>query len=96
MSKESQRVHHITGKLVKLKKEFERLQKENDDLRLRVSGLETRLGDTLQRYEKLTEEYERVKLAKALVSTGGDKAEMKLRVNELVREIDKCIALLNR
>ena len=96
MSKESRRVHLILENLNKLKNEFERLRQENEDLTLRVGGLESRLGDTMQRYEKLEEEHQRLKLAKALVSTGGDKAQMKMRVNEMVREIDKCIALLNR
>ena len=96
MSNESQRIDIISEKLIKLKKEFGRLQKENGDLMLRIDGLENRLGDTLQKYKKLGEDHQRLRMAKALVSTGGDKAEMKLRVNEMVREIDKCIALLNR
>lgn len=96
MSNFSQRVEIISGKLTKLKKEMDQLKKDNQSLKLRTNHLEDRLGEELQKYKNLEEEYKRIKLAKTLVSTGGDKAEMKYRVNEMVREIDKCIALLNR
>lgn len=96
MSKESQRIEIISEKLVKLKTSFERLRNDNENLSLRARSLEDQLGEALQKYKKLEEEHERLKLAKALVSTGADKAAMKHRVNEMVREIDRCIALLNR
>ncbi|HKL02251.1 MAG TPA: hypothetical protein VJ911_01195, partial [Cryomorphaceae bacterium] len=61
-----------------------------------VKSLERNLYTGKSDLDALQKEYDRLKLAKALVSNTGDKAEMKFRVNELVREIDKCIALLNR
>ena len=49
--------------------------------------------------EKLKEleiKYERVKLSEALLGEGENAHEAKREITELVREIDKCIALLNK
>lgn len=45
--------------------------------------------------ENLKEEIQKVKLAKSLESKEGS-AEAKMKINELVREIDRCIGLLNQ
>lgn len=44
---------------------------------------------------KLEEKYKVLKLAKTFTKEG-ESTEVKSKVNELVREIDKCIALLNK
>ena len=43
---------------------------------------------------QLKEEFNRIKLAKSLESMKGSN-DAKLKINELVREIDKCIELLS-
>jgi hypothetical protein len=40
--------------------------------------------------------YERIKLSGALLGEGESASEAKKKINELVREIDRCVALLNR
>ena len=45
---------------------------------------------------KLEEKNKVIKLAKSLSETRESPGEIKLKINELVREIDKCIALLNK
>ena len=45
--------------------------------------------------ENLKEEIPKIKLAKSLESKEGSN-EAKMKINELVREIDKCIGLLNQ
>ncbi|NEN22551.1 hypothetical protein G3O08_03410 [Cryomorpha ignava] len=96
MSEVSKRVLSIKGKLEKIDKRFEKLKQENEELKRGSSDLQRLLDDEKRKTQSVQNEYNRLKLAKTLVSTSGDKAEMKFRVNELVREIDKCIALLNR
>jgi hypothetical protein len=44
---------------------------------------------------ELTEQNKLIKLAKNFPATGTDHFEMKIKINELVREIDRCIDLLN-
>ena len=66
------------------------LIKKNSELRERVELLESKLEEIGNRYETL-------KIAKVLSSVPGeDVHETKIQVNRIVREIDKCIALLNR
>lgn len=46
--------------------------------------------------EQLKEENTKLKLAKSISSNDEESQEAKSKINKLVREIDKCIALLNR
>ena len=96
MSEVSKKLASITDKLERVDQRLGKLKLENEKLVRRNTELQRLLDDEKRNAETLQSEYNRLKLAKTLVSTTGDKAEMKFRVNELVREIDKCIALLNR
>ncbi|MBI9057379.1 hypothetical protein L3049_03710 [Labilibaculum sp. DW002] len=46
--------------------------------------------------EELDHQYNTLKLAKTFAANSGDSQEAKVKINRIVREIDKCIALLNR
>jgi hypothetical protein len=46
--------------------------------------------------KELEKKYERIKLSGAILGDGENTVEAKRRINELMREIDKCIALLDR
>lgn len=96
MSEVSKKVDSIQAKLGKLSRRLEKLTAENERLLRSQSELERKLDLGNRKIESMQADHNRVKLAKTLVSNSSDKAEMKFRVNELVREIDKCIALLNR
>ncbi len=96
MSEVSKKVLSIKGKLEKINKRFEKLNHENEQLKNEKFELQRLLDEEKRSTLTVQNDYNRLKLAKTLVSTTSDKAEMKFRVNELVREIDKCIALLNR
>jgi len=66
------------------------LQKKNLELQAEVERLERKLNELEKKHDNL-------KIAKVLSSIPGeDIHETKLQVNRIVREIDKCIALLNR
>jgi len=86
----------IKDKLLKVRTKHVELQEEITSLKQRSSQLEVELNEAKSKYQTLEKENNRLKLAKMLVSTSSDKVEMKYKVNEMVREIDKCIALLNR
>jgi len=66
------------------------LKERNLTLAGRITILENKL-------EELNKKYENLKIAKVLSSVPGeDVHETKIQVNRIVREIDKCIDLLNR
>lgn len=46
--------------------------------------------------QELAKKYEDFKVAKSLAGTNEDSHEAKIKINRLVREIDKCISLLNK
>jgi hypothetical protein len=50
---------------------------------------------TLQN-EELVKKHENLKFAKSLVGTDEDSHNAKIKINKIVREIDQCIAMLNK
>lgn len=83
------KINKLSSLHEKLKSDNHRLLGENTELQEQV-----RLKDI--EFKDLQSKYENLKLAKQLVSGGDDTHEAKLKVNRIVREIDKCIALLNK
>ena len=57
--------------------------------------LKSRNAELRAQVETLQSDYANLKTAKMLDISGGDMKEAKSRLSRLVREVDKCIALLN-
>ena len=74
----------------------ENLKQEKDQLRGKIESLEETINHLCQENSLLEQKYENVKLAKMLVASDDDNKDAKNRIQKLVREIDKCIALLNK
>jgi len=75
---------------------YERLKQENEQLKAHQAELENKLKAKELAFHELEERYSRLKLAKAVEASDAEVHEAKIKVNRMVREIDKCIALLNR
>lgn len=67
---------------------------------LELESLKTEMSQKLEKLENerldLQQKYQNLELAKNITDTVGGTHKAKLKVNRIVREIDKCIALLNR
>jgi len=74
----------------------EKLKTLNGQLQQQVDKLSGQLSVKSQEMEVLESKYQSLKFAKTLTSSPEDVRNVKLQVNRMVREIDKCIALLNR
>ena len=72
------------------------LKQEKDQLLGKIGGLEKTIYQLSQENHLLEQKYENLKLAKMLVAPDEDNKDAKSRMQKLVREIDKCIALLNK
>lgn len=86
----------LNRKLDELLDRYQNLKHEVADLK---SGNEVLKGIVAEREDKLKEleiKYERIKLSGALLGEGEHALEAKKKITELVREIDRCVALLNR
>jgi hypothetical protein len=85
-----QRIKTIISLYEAQKRKNLELQNKNMELGERIKVLENK-------FEDLDKKYENLKMAKVLSSLPGEGVhDTKLQVNRIVREIDKCIALLNR
>ncbi len=72
-----------------LKEEKKSLLTTNRELKQKVTQHEKEI-------DNIKTKYNTQKIAKTVTGTDNDVHETKLRVNKIVREIDKCIALLNK
>lgn len=71
------------------------LNSENGLLKKKQTELLREIGDQKTEIENLKEKYNFLKIAKSVKHSEGN-AEIKKKIEELVREIDKCIGLLNK
>jgi chromosome segregation ATPase len=76
--------------------EHEKLVELSAGLRTELSEVKRQLAEKNEEVKELQTRYERAKFSGAILGNGGDAGTAKRRVSELVREIDKCIALLDR
>ncbi len=84
-------IEYKVRKLVNLQKEN---KSENELLLNQNTELKNNIEEQKKIINQLKEEFNRIKLAKSLESMKGSN-DAKLKINELVREIDKCIELLS-
>lgn len=86
----------LNKKLDELLLRYENLRNESQNLKKVDEELKSILQERENRIKELEIKYERIKLSGALLGDSGNAGEAKRKVNELVREIDRCVALLNR
>ncbi|MFO8000296.1 MAG: hypothetical protein R6U46_03565 [Marinilabilia sp.] len=75
---------------------YRNARRENEMLRNEVTQLTSQLKEAVDSKEVMEKQLGNAKMAKVLESTPEDVQQTKTRINQIVREIDKCIALLNR
>ena len=84
----------IEHKLKQLIDRKQALEKELDEYRNRQKELENSLAQQSVELDELKEKNKILKIANT--NNRGDNREIKLKINEIVREVDKCIAQLNQ
>ncbi|HKK62936.1 MAG TPA: hypothetical protein VJ951_10255 [Bacteroidales bacterium] len=89
-------VDELKQKMMLLAEKLELQKKSNMELESQNNELAIKLSEQQQELEKIKNENNTLRLSKAFVSENGQPQEAKLQINKIVREIDKCIALLNR
>ena len=71
------------------------LKRENAELKQLLEAKEEECEKVRADYKELETNYTNLKTATTISLNGSDVKETKLRLSKLVREVDKCIALLN-
>ena len=74
---------------------FQELKKENADLYAMVEKQEADMKELQARLTQAENDYNSLKMAKMIEITDGDLEGAKARLSKLIREVNKCIALLS-
>ena len=86
---------HFETKLRYLLHLHTKLTEENAQLKQRLTELEGSLMEQQVEYQQLNKEYTDLKSGLVMSLDGGDIQATRKRLAKLVREVDRCIALIN-
>lgn len=75
---------------------YKKTKQENELLKIENQNLKALLDQNEKELEENKHRLKTNELAKTFLASGGNDQEAKLKINRIVREIDNCIALLNR
>jgi len=84
-----ERIHLLMDKHRSLKEQFAKVNEEREDMQRQINEYKTKI-------ETIELQYKTAKIATNVLAPGEDKEEARGQINRIVREIDDCIALLNR
>lgn len=90
-----QQFNTINDKLQQLLKQQARVRRENEQLRAELEANKSRQAETQQRIEELQQQVAILKLAAGEMNEK-DKRDFEKKINQYIREIDKCIAYLGQ
>ena len=89
-------IEELNSRLDRLIMMLEMEREEKQSLKQSNTELQRKVKMHQVRISELEVKYANLKIAKSLLAENEDSHDAKIRVNRIVREIDKCIALLNR
>lgn len=88
-------VDSLQSKLDRLLSKYELLEIENQQLLEKSEKLVREVHKHQESLNTIENKYESLKIANAIVGSKEDKHTTKLKINTLIREIDKCIVQLS-
>lgn len=89
-------VSELRGQISRLISLYQDLKLEKEKLVLEKMELLEKVESLRKENEEVKHQYETLKLAKTFAGNSGDSQQAKNKISQIVREIDKCIALLNK
>jgi hypothetical protein len=89
-------VSNLEKKVEKLVDLHRHSSKELSTLKQNNHELKQTIEQQKQIIKELEEKHKILKLSKSISGNNENTHELKLKINELIREIDKCAALLNK
>ncbi|RXQ94395.1 hypothetical protein EO244_08920 [Ancylomarina salipaludis] len=89
-------VSELRGQISRLISLYQDLKLEKEKLVLEKMELLERVESLSKENEEFKHQYDTLKLAKTFAGNTGDSQQAKNKISQIVREIDKCIALLNK
>ncbi len=89
-------IEELNSRLLRILSRLESEREEKQSLKNNNIQLQKKIAIQQTQISELEIKYTNLKIAKSLLADNEDSHDAKIRVNRIVREIDKCIALLNR
>lgn len=74
---------------------FKQLKKENLELRAQIEKGKEEINDLQAKLTQADNDYNSLKMAKMMQITDGDLESAKARVQKMIRNVNKCIAILS-
>ncbi len=95
MSNLSEIVDSLENRVSNLLQKYENLKSSKLDLEEEIIVLKSKQSQFQKEIDKWQEECTTLKLTNSMLGSEDYKRETKLKINEMVREIDKCITQLS-
>jgi predicted mannosyl-3-phosphoglycerate phosphatase (HAD superfamily) len=95
MAELNEHIHKISEKLQKLIRQYELLQKDNARQRQLIDGLQKQQAATQENLEMLQQQNLLLKASVNSMSPA-DKKAMEAKLNQYIKNIDKCISLISQ
>jgi hypothetical protein len=87
-------IHILKDKLQRLLSNYEFLKEENEILLQSNTSFQQKILEQEQKLANQKKEYDLLKIAKTIDGSSTNTRDTKLKINTLIREIDKCIIQL--
>ena len=88
--------YRLEAKIKELISRYESLKKENALLQSKLESCCAELEQTTQTNKLLEKKINNLQLTEAFIGAGRDNAEAKKKVAALIKDIDKCVAMLGK
>jgi len=95
MNKIIESTNLLEVKLNKLLEVYTFLREENEFLHQRLAIIESQLSKQKEQLDAKDKSYQLLKIAKTIEGSNNDTRNTKLKINALIRDIDKCIVQLS-
>ena len=95
-SKNDEIISGLRSKIKSIISLYEEKKQKNLDLTAKTKELTDKITHLENKILNTEKNFDNLKLAKVIASSDESTHDAKIKVNRIVREIDKCIALLNR
>ena len=95
MASVDQQFNILNDKLQQLLKQYNRLQKENERLKDELQSARNKEAETHYRIEELQQQISIMKISSGDMNEK-DKKEFERKINQYIREVDKCISFLSQ
>ena len=94
-AQEEQALHLFETRVRQLILSYQKLAQDNQRLQQELVEKQQALDEALAQHQQLNMDSNNLKLARMMTVNGEDLQSAKNRLSRLIREVDKCIALLN-